>query len=191
MTSVSKPNNPFAFKPYDEKLKKENADNYLPPKKRLEIKQYLGGSSVRLQQGDRGFDGVSRYKELISDSEATQDLSARPTAKELAEIRRDNKKKHNAGNMPRGHSDERFQTLGTEGNQILKAPANYSVATLEEMKKDSKDHHYSFGMRGIPTNYKQDAQKHYETAVRDAMSERPEFMRLAKETENRVRKSNF
>lgn len=26
--------NPFAFKAYDEKLKRENATNYIPPKKR-------------------------------------------------------------------------------------------------------------------------------------------------------------
>jgi len=37
MSSVAKggrPANPFAFKPYDEELKRENAVNYLPPKKR-------------------------------------------------------------------------------------------------------------------------------------------------------------
>lgn len=118
-------------------------------------------------------------------------MSVRPSPHALSQVRKDNKMKHNAGNFPRGNSDERFQPMGYEGNQNAKAPANYSVATLEEMKKDSKDHHYSFGMRGLPSNYKLDAQKHYEVAVRDAMSERPEFMRLAKETENRVRQSNI
>ena len=51
--------NPFAFKPYDEKLKKENAPNYLPPAKRKEIKEYLGNSSITLREGNTGFDGVT------------------------------------------------------------------------------------------------------------------------------------
>ena len=48
MSTVSKIENPFAFKPYDEKMKAENAVNYIPPKKRKLIKEYLGNSSINL-----------------------------------------------------------------------------------------------------------------------------------------------
>jgi len=40
--------NPFAFRAYDEKMKSENAVNYLPPKKRKQISEYLGNSSITL-----------------------------------------------------------------------------------------------------------------------------------------------
>ena len=56
-------NSPFAFKPYDERFTKENAPNYIPPKKRKEMKDYLSNSSIKLKQGDRGFDGLSSYAE--------------------------------------------------------------------------------------------------------------------------------
>jgi hypothetical protein len=54
---------PFAFKPYDERLSKENAPNYIPPDKRKVIKEYLSNSSIKLAQGDRGFEGISSYTE--------------------------------------------------------------------------------------------------------------------------------
>ena len=37
--------NPFAFKPYDLGMKKENAANYIPPIKRKIMKEYLSNSS--------------------------------------------------------------------------------------------------------------------------------------------------
>ena len=46
--SKSVATSPFAFKPYDERLVKENAVNYIPPKKRKEIKDYLSNSSIKL-----------------------------------------------------------------------------------------------------------------------------------------------
>lgn len=52
-------NNPFAFVPYDEKLKKENAVNYMPPNKRKQIREYLSNSSITLKEGNLGFDGRS------------------------------------------------------------------------------------------------------------------------------------
>lgn len=39
--------NPFAFKPYDEKMKAENAPNYITPEKRRRIKEYLSNSSMK------------------------------------------------------------------------------------------------------------------------------------------------
>ena len=57
---------PFAFKPYDERLSKENAPNYIPPHKRKAIKEYLSNSSIKLVQGNRGFDGITSYAEEIS-----------------------------------------------------------------------------------------------------------------------------
>jgi len=78
--------------------------------------------------------------------------------------------------------DDRFQTLASDLDPATKAPANYSVASLGEMSKNAKDHHYILGMRGLPSNFKAEAIKHYETAVRDLMSDRPKFLRVAKET---------
>ena len=43
MTTVE---NPFAYKAYDERLKPENAPNYIPPEKRKLIKEYLSKTSV-------------------------------------------------------------------------------------------------------------------------------------------------
>ena len=75
---------PFAFKPYDERLIKENAVNYIPPKKRKEIADYLSNSSIKLQQGDRGFDGMSSYNEQISLSKAVGDEgNHRPSLEQL------------------------------------------------------------------------------------------------------------
>lgn len=38
--------NPFAFKAYEERLKSENAPNYITPQKRLRIREYLSKSSI-------------------------------------------------------------------------------------------------------------------------------------------------
>jgi len=40
--------------------------NYLPPKKRQEIKDYLSKSSITLKEGNTGFDGLSSYAQHIS-----------------------------------------------------------------------------------------------------------------------------
>jgi len=70
--SPSKSKNPFSFKPYDEKMKKENAANYMPPAKRKAIKEFLSNSSITLREGNTGFDGVSSYAKLISNSKAVE-----------------------------------------------------------------------------------------------------------------------
>jgi hypothetical protein len=46
--------NPFAFKAYDEKMKSENAPNYITPDKRKKIKEYLSKSSVSYNHGTSG-----------------------------------------------------------------------------------------------------------------------------------------
>lgn len=59
--------------PYDSKLKKENAVNYMPPNKRKVIREYLSNSSITLKEGNLGFDGRSQYMNLISEGKANQD----------------------------------------------------------------------------------------------------------------------
>jgi hypothetical protein len=86
--------NPFAFKPYDERMKKENAAQYMPPNKRKQIKEYLSNSSISLREGNTGFDGKSSYKQLISDGGANIDGGRfRPSIQSLKKEREDNIKK--------------------------------------------------------------------------------------------------
>jgi len=42
---------PFAFKFNDPKIDKKNAVNYIPPKKRSEIKKYLSSSHIKFPKG--------------------------------------------------------------------------------------------------------------------------------------------
>jgi hypothetical protein len=43
------PQNPFAFRVGDASMKKENAVQYYPPHKRMEIREYLSRSSVKFK----------------------------------------------------------------------------------------------------------------------------------------------
>jgi len=45
-----------------------------------------------------------------------------------------------------GH-DDNFHKITSENDLEKKVPANFSIPTLNEMKKTSKDHHYILGMR--------------------------------------------
>jgi len=75
-------------------MKKENAANYMPPAKRKAIKEYLGGSSINLREGNRGFDGVSQYQVLMSNCPAVEDNGVnRPSPQALRKERADNRAK--------------------------------------------------------------------------------------------------
>ena len=48
MKSINNHQNPFAFKPYEERMRKENAANYIPPSKRRIMKEYLSNTSFKI-----------------------------------------------------------------------------------------------------------------------------------------------
>jgi hypothetical protein len=55
---------PFDYKVRDdfEKLKKENAPNYIPPAKRMVMREYLSNSHIKMTDITQGVDSLStRY----------------------------------------------------------------------------------------------------------------------------------
>ena len=59
--------------------------------------------------------------------------------------------KHRAGGVKLGNNQSYIKDENaneTTLDQNAKAPSNYHVSSLNEMKKIARDHHYKFGMRG-------------------------------------------
>ena len=56
--------------------------------------------------------------------------------------------KHRAGGVKLGNNQSYIKEENeTIVDQNAKAPSNYHVSTLDQMKKVGRDHHYKFGMR--------------------------------------------
>ena len=80
-----------------------------------------------------------------------------------------------------GH-DDNFHKITSDKDPSTKVPANYVIHTRDQMKKTSKDHHYSFGMRPVDPNFDLKEKKSYEDRCRDLMSDRSNFLKDAQTT---------
>ena len=66
--------NPFAFKPYEERMRKDKAVNYIPPSKRKIMKDYLSNTSFKITDQSQGLEPrVSHYQRDISNSKAVKE----------------------------------------------------------------------------------------------------------------------
>ena len=107
----------------------------MPPSKRKQIKEYLSNSSITLREGNRGFDGTSSYKQLISDGGPNQEGGRfRPSIQFLKNERDAIIQKHRAPNVQLG-IDAQFSTPGIPSDMAQKVPKKYHVPPLAEMKQ--------------------------------------------------------
>ena len=51
-----------------------------------------------------------------------------------------------------GGDQKQFTEMPIPLDNTKKAPANYHVSSLKEMKQKAKDHHHNFGMRGLSSD---------------------------------------
>lgn len=163
----------------------------MPPNKRKQIKEYLSNSSITLKEGDRGFDGLSSYKQHLDEGGVNKDGGRfRPTIESLKQERMSNMNKQRQGHMHLGH-DAQFMAAPVSTDMATKAPTKYHVPGLAEMKSQAKNHHYSLGMRGLSSDLVIQEREKHESNLKDQLKERNKFLMYAASIKNTVRNSNF